>query len=74
MVTVETTSLQFLTVDEAATLLRQSRPTMYRKIERGQLRAVRLGEHGPLRIPLDALHEHMRPVPAPTEPRGGTKR
>lgn len=67
MTSAETTPLRLLTVGEAATLLRQSRPTLYRKIERGQLRALRLGDHGPLRIPLDALTEHMRPVPEPTE-------
>jgi excisionase family DNA binding protein len=55
--------VRLLTVEEAAMLLRQSKPTHNRKIERGQLRAVRLGEHGPLRIPFDALTEHMRPVP-----------
>jgi excisionase family DNA binding protein len=63
MTTAETT-LRFLTVDEAARVLRQSRPTMYRKIERGELRAVRLGDRGPLRIPVDALREHLRPAAA----------
>jgi excisionase family DNA binding protein len=63
MTTAETT-LRFLTVDEAARVLRQSRPTMYRKIERGELHAVRLGDRGPLRIPVDALREHLRPIAA----------
>ena len=53
---------QLFTVREAVSMLRQSRLTIYRKIERGELRAVRLGERGPFRIPLDAIHEHMQPV------------
>jgi excisionase family DNA binding protein len=68
MTTAET-PLRFLTVDEAASVLRQSRPTLYRKIERGELRAVRLGEKGPLRIPVEALHEHLRPIAASTRER-----
>lgn len=61
------TTTQLLTVTDAVKMLRQSRPTIYRKIERGELRAVRLGDHGPFRIPLDAIHEHMQPVSATPE-------
>jgi excisionase family DNA binding protein len=64
VMTTAETPLRFPTVDEAARVLRQSRPTMYRKIERGELRAVRLGENGPLRISVDALREHLRPAAA----------
>jgi excisionase family DNA binding protein len=52
----------YLTVPEVARLLRQSRPTIYRKIERGELAAFRLGEHGPLRVPAAALDGHLRPA------------
>jgi excisionase family DNA binding protein len=51
-----------LTVDEAAARLRQSRPTLYRKIEQGVIGAVRLGDRGPLRIPEDELEAHLRPA------------
>jgi excisionase family DNA binding protein len=45
-----------LTVDEAAERLRCSRVIVYRAVRHGRLRAVRLGtDHGPLRIPTDAL-------------------
>jgi len=57
---VETSRL--LTVDEVARQLRQSRVTVRRKIQAGELEAVRLGEHGPLRIPEDALASHLRPT------------
>jgi excisionase family DNA binding protein len=57
---VETPRL--LTVDEAAARLRQSRPTLYRKIEQGVIGAVRLGDRGPLRIPEDELEAHLRPA------------
>jgi hypothetical protein len=37
---------------------------MYRKIERGELRAVHLGDRGPLRIPVDAEQAGERGGPA----------
>jgi excisionase family DNA binding protein len=47
---------QLLTVQEAAQLLRQSERSVRRKIHRGEIPALRLGEGtGPLRIPADAL-------------------
>jgi excisionase family DNA binding protein len=53
---------EYLTVDEAARLLRQSRDTVRRKIHEGQIAAVRLGVYGPLRVPADALEQHLRPA------------
>jgi len=57
-----TTETRFFTIAEAAALLRQSRSTLYRNIKRGAMRAMRLGEHGPLRVPEDALEEYLRPA------------
>jgi excisionase family DNA binding protein len=56
---------EYLTVDEAARLLRQSRDTVRRKIHAGEIAAVRLGVHGPLRGPADALEQHLRPAYEP---------
>ncbi len=56
---------EYLTVDEAARLLRQSRDTVRRKIHAGEIAAVRLGVHGPLRVPADALEQHLRPALEP---------
>jgi excisionase family DNA binding protein len=53
---------EYLTVDEAARLLRQSRDTVRRKIHEGEISAVRLGVHGPLRVSVDELERHLRPV------------
>jgi excisionase family DNA binding protein len=53
---------EYLTVDEAARLLRQSRDTVRRKIHAGEIAAVRLGVYGPLRVPADALEQHLRPA------------
>jgi excisionase family DNA binding protein len=63
MRTSETTD--FLTVEQAARVLGQSRATIYRRIERGQLGALRLGETGPLRIPLSSLLRYARPAARP---------
>ena len=49
-----------LTITQATAVLHQSRSTLYRKVKMGQLRALRLGEGGPLRITPDALAEHLR--------------
>jgi excisionase family DNA binding protein len=50
-----------LTVDEAAALLKQSRPTIYRKLRAHELRAVRLGSNPsrPLRIPASELLRYL---------------
>ena len=48
---------------EAARLLRVTRATVYRLIERGDLRAVRIGD-GPsarLRVPRDELERLLQP-------------
>ena len=63
---VETPRL--LTVDEVARRLRQSRVTIRRKITSGELEAVRLGDHGPLRVPVDALAAHLRPTSSAAHP------
>jgi excisionase family DNA binding protein len=60
MATVE--HAEYLTVEEAARFLRQSEATVRRKIAHGEIAAVRLGRCGPLRVQLDSLEEHLRPV------------
>jgi excisionase family DNA binding protein len=65
---------ELLTVEEVAGRLRQSVQTVRRKIALGQLDAVRLGEHGPLRVPVDALDSHLRPVGADGSPTEGARR
>ena len=45
----------FLTVSEVAARLRVSAPTVYRRVQDGTLRAVRLSENGAIRIPRSAL-------------------
>src|SRR5947209_2380916 len=51
-----------LMVDEAAHALRVTRGTMYRRIQTGQVRAVRLGDgpKAPLRVPEDELERYTR--------------
>jgi excisionase family DNA binding protein len=51
-----------LTVSEVARQLRLTPASVYRHIQAGSLHAVRLGESGPLRVPLDALEEYLRPA------------
>jgi excisionase family DNA binding protein len=50
-----------LTVDEAAKLLKQSRPTIYRKLRAHELRGVRVGANPrrPLRIPASELLRYL---------------
>jgi excisionase family DNA binding protein len=57
----ETRSLpELLTVQEVATSLRESKVSVYRKIRRGDLAAVRLGDtHGPLRVRADELGDYI---------------
>jgi excisionase family DNA binding protein len=52
---------KLLTVDEVAVQLRQSRWSVYRKIARGELSAVRVSEspNGPLRVPADELRRFI---------------
>src|SRR5438477_11206026 len=53
---------EYLTVEEAAKLLRQSPATVRRKVAHGEIAAVRLGDFGPLRVPAGALEQHLRPA------------
>jgi excisionase family DNA binding protein len=54
-----------LTVAEVAAELRLTRESVYRRIQAGEIAAVRLGVHGPLRVPADALEQHLRPALEP---------
>jgi excisionase family DNA binding protein len=54
-----------LTVAEVADELRLTRESVYRRIQAGELAAVRVGVHGPLRVPADALEQHLRPALEP---------
>ncbi len=58
---------RFLAPGEAAQRLRCSIVTVYRAINRGELKARRLGAHGSLRISEDAVERFMRPVRTPDE-------
>lgn len=51
------TQEEFVTVGEAARMLRFSRGTIYRAIESGSLKAIRLSPSGPLRIPIKEIRE-----------------
>ena len=51
-----------LTVREVARELRLSTFTVYRRIEAGDLQAVRVGENGPLRIHRTALDRFLIPA------------
>jgi excisionase family DNA binding protein len=62
MLTDETSRL--LTVSEAARLLRLHPHTIYRRINRGELRAFRLGEDGPLRVCSNELERWLAQYPA----------
>ena len=59
---------ELLTVAEVSRRLSQVPDTIRRKIAAGELEAVRLGEHGPLRIPEDALAAHLRPTSSAAHP------
>jgi excisionase family DNA binding protein len=48
-------------VKEAAALLGQHEVSVRRHIAAGHLRAVRLGPHGRVRIPREALEEFVKP-------------
>jgi excisionase family DNA binding protein len=56
---------EYLTVEEVSSLLRVSAPTIYRRCADGQLPHIRVGDHGPIRIPasqLERLYEQAVPV------------
>ena len=51
-----------LTTGAAARLAACHEATIRRAVKAGDLPAVRLGEHGNLRIPVDALERWLRPA------------
>jgi excisionase family DNA binding protein len=53
---------RYRTVPQIARELLVSRRTIYRAIARGELRAVRIGERGRLRVPVEALERLIRPA------------
>jgi excisionase family DNA binding protein len=57
---VSTPDTEYLTVGEAADLLRLSPLTVYRRVWDGSLPSVRLSEHGAIRIPRDAIESPAR--------------
>ena len=58
---MQNTASEYLHVKEAAALLAQHEVSVRRHIAAGRLRAVRLGEHGRVRIPREALDEFVQP-------------
>ena len=42
---------QLMTIAEAARAARVSVPTLYRRVATGEVPAIRVGEHGPIRVP-----------------------
>ena len=52
---MHTAETEYLSVAEAANLLRLSEPTIYRRVWDGSLPVVRLSENGAIRIPRSAL-------------------
>jgi excisionase family DNA binding protein len=48
-------NVEYLTVEETAKKLRVSAPTIYRRCADGQLPHIRVGDHGPIRIPTGEL-------------------
>jgi excisionase family DNA binding protein len=64
--------LNLLTVREASALLRQSERSIRRKVHAGLIPALRLGDTGPLRVPLTALENHLQPVSVDGSPAGGS--
>ena len=67
MSTAASVASEFLTVSEVARRLRVHEATIYRRVSAGEIPALRLGEHGPLRIPADEFEAwlHGRPARAP---------
>jgi excisionase family DNA binding protein len=58
---------RLLRVGEVAHLLGEHKVTTYKRIQRGELRALRIGTglHAPLRVPEDALEELLHPIVGP---------
>lgn len=57
--TVDVRELTLLTVQETATLLKQSERSIRRKIQRDRLPAIRLGDAAPLRVPAAELQQWL---------------
>ena len=58
---------ELLTVDEVAERLRVSPATVYRRVHDATLPALRIGEHGPIRIPVAALKHFLVLTQPPLE-------
>ena len=58
---------ELLTVDEVAERLRVSPATVYRRVHDATLPALRIGEHGPIRIPATALKHFLVLAQVPLE-------
>ena len=56
---------QLMTIAEAARAARVSVPTLYRRVATGEVPAIRVGESGPIRVPVD---EFERWLYGPEEP------
>jgi excisionase family DNA binding protein len=56
-----------LTADDVCRRLNVSRPTLYRRVADGSLRAFRVGEAGPLRFEPEAVEALLRPARAAEE-------
>ena len=50
--------MRFLTVAEVATLMRVSKMTVYRLLERGEIASVRVGRS--FRVPENAVHDYLK--------------
>ena len=67
---------EYLTVPEVAAMLRVSEPTIYRAVQAHRLPAVRVGEVGPIRIPVAELSRALiprGPALAPGTPPGAVQ-
>ena len=54
----EFADVRFLTVAEAASIMRVSKMTVYRLVHNGELPAVRVGRS--FRVPESAVHDYLR--------------
>ncbi|WP_442853318.1 helix-turn-helix domain-containing protein [Arthrobacter sp. H14] len=59
-------SLELLTVEEVAAVLRVSKMTVYCRVHSGELPSVHFGRS--FRIPARAIETYLRPSKPPTEP------
>ena len=56
-----------LTAIEAGDLLRLAPASIYRRVRNGDLRALKVGEHGPLRFRPEDIERLLRPALPPSE-------